>query len=49
VYVHLLECNEFFVKIRGDGWDRTKSLPLDNIKFGWDDKLDCIEILDYAP
>jgi len=49
VHVHVLECNEFFAKIRGDGWDRTKSLPLDNIKFGWDDKLNCIEILDYAP
>jgi hypothetical protein len=49
VYVLVLESTEFFVKIKGDGWDRTKSLPLDNIKFGFDDKVDCLEILDYAP
>ncbi|MGB0063480.1 MAG: hypothetical protein WBP85_03470 [Terracidiphilus sp.] len=49
VYVLVLECTEFFVKVKGDGWDRTKSFPLDNIKFGYDDKVDCLEILDYAP
>ena len=49
VHSLVLECTEFFVKIRGDGWDRAKSIPLDNIKFGHDDKLDCLEILDYAP
>jgi hypothetical protein len=49
VHVLVLESTEFFVKVKGDGWDRTKSLPLDNIKFGYDDKVDCLEILDYAP
>jgi hypothetical protein len=49
VHVRVRDCSEFFVSIRGDGWDRTRSLPLDNIKFGHDDRLDCLEILDYAP
>jgi hypothetical protein len=49
VHVLVLECTEFYVKVNGEGWDRTKSLPLDNIKIGYDDKVDCIEILDYAP
>jgi hypothetical protein len=49
VYVLVLECTEFYVKVKGDGWDRTKSIPLDNIKFAHDDKLKCLEILDYAP
>jgi hypothetical protein len=49
VHSVVLECNEFFVKIKGDQWDKAKSIPLDNIKFGHDDNLDCLEILDYAP
>ena len=49
VHVKVLECNEFFVKISGQNWDRTKSLPLDNIKLAYDDKMNSIEIFDYAP
>jgi len=49
VHVEVLECTEFFVKIKGDGWDRTRSLPLENIKFGHDDRLNCLEILEYSP
>jgi hypothetical protein len=49
VHVLVLECTEFFVKVKSDGWDRTKSFPLDNIKLGYDDRVDCLEILDYAP
>jgi hypothetical protein len=49
VHVLVLECTEFYVKVKGDGWDRTKSIPLDNIKIAHDDKLNCLEILDYAP
>lgn len=49
IHVTVLECNEFFVKINGQNWDRTKSLPLDNIKLAYDDKMKCIELLDYAP
>lgn len=49
IHVLVLELTEFYVKVKGDGWERTKSIPLDNIKFGDDDKVDCLEILDYAP
>jgi len=45
--VKVVDCNEFSVKVLGDGWDRSRSIPLPNIKFGHDDRLDCLELLEY--
>ena len=48
--VTLTDCNEFYVAVafsgvHGDGWHRT--IPLDNIKIGWDSKYMCMELLEY--
>lgn len=45
--VALMECTDFYVKVRGDGWDRARTIPLENIKIGHDDRHNCIELLEY--
>lgn len=45
--VSILKCNEFFIQVKGDGWDRSRSVPMDKLKVGWDGTQDCLEILEY--
>ena len=45
--VTLLDCTEFYVKVRGEGWDKPRTISLDNIKIGHDDRFNCIELLEY--
>ena len=44
--VRVIDCNEYFVKVRGDGWDSSRSLPLNDVELGHDDRLDCLELLE---
>jgi len=46
-HVKVIDCSEFSVKVIGDGWDRSRSIPLANINFGHDDRLDCLELLEH--
>lgn len=48
IHTSVLDCNEFFVTLNADGWDKPQTIPLDNIKFGWDSRMNCIEILQYS-
>jgi len=43
--VALLDVNEFYVLVRGDGWSRSESIPMDNLNIGWDERLSRIHIL----
>jgi len=43
--VALLNVTEFFVLVRGEGWSRSESIPMDNLNIGWDERLSCIHIL----
>jgi hypothetical protein len=45
--VKILECNEHFVQVRGEGWDRSRSVVMDKLRLGWDDRQNCLEILEY--
>jgi hypothetical protein len=45
--VKILECNEHFVQVMGEGWDRSRSVVMDKLRLGWDDKQNCLEILEY--
>jgi hypothetical protein len=45
--VTLLDCEEFFVKVKGAGWDQSRSIPMKNIELGHNDKFDCLELLEY--
>jgi hypothetical protein len=45
--VEILECNEDFVRVRGEGWDRSRSVVMDKLRLGWDDRQNCLEILEY--
>lgn len=47
VHVAVVECTDFYVRIKGDAWDRSKSIPFANLELGYDDKLKCVEILEY--
>ncbi len=44
--VKVVDCTEHFVKVRGDGWDASRSLPLNDVELGHDDRLDCLELLE---
>jgi hypothetical protein len=44
VHVQVLDCTEFYVKVIGDGWSESRSIPLRNIEIGFDDRLSCIEL-----
>lgn len=45
--VTLLECDEFSVRVRGDGWDSSRSIAMRNIEIGHNDKFDCLELMEY--
>ena len=45
--IKVLECNEFFVVIKGDSWDRSRSIAMDKLRLGWDGSQNCLEILEY--
>jgi hypothetical protein len=46
--VHVLDCTEFYVRVVGDGWSESRSVPLKNIEIGFDDK-DCLELQERNP
>jgi hypothetical protein len=48
-HVKIVDCDEFSVRVLGNGWDRSRSIPLANIEFGHDDRLDCLELLERNP
>jgi hypothetical protein len=41
--VRIADCNEFFLIVKGDGFDR--SIPMDKVRLGWDSQRDTLEIL----
>lgn len=45
--VTILDCNEFYVKLKGDGWDNPRSVPMNRIEIGHDDKFNLPELLEY--
>ena len=47
VQLTVLDCTEFYVKIKGDGWDNSRSIPMRNIEIGHDDRFDLPELLEY--
>lgn len=48
VHVQILDCTEFYVKVRGDAWAASRSIPLTNVEIGLDDK-DCLELQERNP
>ena len=48
-HVTIVDCDEFSVKVLGSGWNRSRSIPLRNIEFGHDDRLNCLELLERNP
>lgn len=47
VYVSVLECNDFYVMLKGDGWDKAQTIAFTNLEFGFDERMKCLEILRY--
>jgi hypothetical protein len=45
-HVKVVDCNEFFVQVRGDGWDNSRSIPLGNVDIGYDETYKCMELLE---
>ena len=45
--VAILDCTEFFVTIKGDGWDKSQSVPMRNIEIGHDHERNIPELLEY--
>jgi hypothetical protein len=43
-HVLVENATDLFVVIKGDGWDVSQSIPLENLKIGWNSKHQCIEI-----
>lgn len=48
-HVKIVDCDEFSVRVLGKGWDRSRSIPLGDIEFGHDDRLNCLELLERNP
>lgn len=48
-HVKVVDCDEFSVRVMGNNWDRSRSIPLGNIEFGFDDRLQCLELLERNP
>jgi hypothetical protein len=47
VPVTLIDCTEFYIEIKGEGWDSSKSIPMSNIELGRDDRRNLPEIQEY--
>jgi hypothetical protein len=47
VPVTLIDCTEFYVEIKGESWDTSKSIPMRNIELGRDDRTNLLEIQEY--
>jgi hypothetical protein len=45
--VAILDCTEFFVTVKGEGWDKSQSIPLRNIEIGNDHERNLPELLEY--
>jgi hypothetical protein len=45
--VKVVECDEFFVQVLGDGWDKPRSIPMDKIRIGQDRIRSCLELMEY--
>jgi hypothetical protein len=48
-HVKIVDANEFFVKVIGDGWDKSRSIPMNSIDIGYDDTYKCMELLERNP
>ena len=46
--VNLLNVTEFYVLTRGEGWDRSKSIAMENLTIGWDEQFSCIQIREHG-
>ena len=44
VHVKVVDCTEFYVKVMGDGWSCSRSIPLNNVELGHDDRFNCLEL-----
>lgn len=44
----VIDCNEFFVLLRGEGWEKSRSIPMESLGIGWDERLNCVEVLEYV-
>lgn len=44
--VTLLNATEFYVLFKGDGWNQSKSIPMEQISIGWNERMACIELRD---
>lgn len=47
IYVTVLDCTEHYVKVKGDGWDNSRSIPMRNVEIGHDYRFDLPELLEY--
>jgi hypothetical protein len=48
IHVTVLDCTEHYVKVRGEGWDNSRSIPMRNIEIGHDDRFNLPELLEYS-
>jgi hypothetical protein len=47
VPVTLIDCTEFYVEIKGEGWNASKSIPMSDIELGRDDRTSLPEIQEH--
>lgn len=45
--VLVIECTDFYLMVRGDGWDRSQTISFTNLDIGFDERMNCIEVLRY--
>ncbi len=48
IHVILQDCNEDYVRVKADGWDTSRSIPMDSIRLGWEDRWNCPELQEYG-
>jgi len=47
IHVTILDCSDFFVTVKGDGWDKSRTIPWHSIEIGRDHERNLPELLEY--
>lgn len=45
--VTVLDCTDLYVKVKGESWDRSQSIPFTKLELSYDDRINLPEILRY--
>lgn len=48
-HVKVVDSNEFFVTVIGDGWNKSRAIPMNSVDIRYDETYQCMELLEKNP